>query len=156
MRSAFIDICREPDYVLFQYADSTVRFEEPDSLEERRERIAFERVGNALAVTLYPTERPYLRVKLRWDGDLCAGLLCLGDSWERSGINPKRDLECVWAGIEPRRRMPWYFHLFDGAALHSFGVKTGGAVFAWFECDTSGITLWLDARSGGQAVELTL
>ena len=32
MRSAFIDICREPDYVLFQYADSTVRFEEPDSL----------------------------------------------------------------------------------------------------------------------------
>ena len=27
MRSAFIDICREPDYVLFQYADSTVRLE---------------------------------------------------------------------------------------------------------------------------------
>ena len=28
MKSAFIDICREPDYVLFQYADNTVRFEE--------------------------------------------------------------------------------------------------------------------------------
>ena len=154
MKPAFFDLCREPDYVLFQYADSSVRFEEPDSLEERREKIGFERVGGAFAVTLYPTERPYLRVKLRWDGDLSSGLLCLGESWERSGINPKRDLECLWTGIEPRRRMPWYFHLFDGAALHSFGVKTGGAVFAWFECDASGITLWLDARCGGQATEL--
>jgi alpha-galactosidase len=74
----------------------------------------------------------------------------LGDQWERSADPVGLD----WMGKIPHRRMPWYFHLFDGTALHSFGVKTGGAVFAWFECDTSGITLWLDARSGGQAVEL--
>ena len=155
MKPAFFDICREPDYILFQYPDSVVRFEEPDSLEERREKIEFKKNGDALSVILYPTSRPYLRVKLRWDGDLSSGLFCLGDCWGASGINPKRDFEGLWTGIEPRRRMPWYFHLFDGAALHSFGVKTGSSVFAWFECDASGITLWLDARCGGQAVELT-
>ncbi len=154
MKHAFFDICRAPDHILFQYADSAVRFEEPDSLEERRERIDFSKNGNALAVTLYPTERPYLRVKLRWDGDLTAGLLCLGDGWERIGISKKADLECVWTGLEPRRRMPWYFHLYDGTALHSFGVKTGASTFVWFECDPFGITAWIDVRTGGQAVEL--
>ena len=154
MKHAFFNICREPDHILFQYADSAVRFEEPTAREERKEKIGFSMNGNALAVTLYPTARPYLRVKLRWDGDLTSGLLCLGDGWERVGLSKMRDLECVWTGIDPRRRMPWYFHLYDGAALHSFGVKTGASVFAWFECDPSGITLWLDARSGGQAVEL--
>ena len=33
MKPAFFDICREPDYILFQYPDSVVRFEEPDSHE---------------------------------------------------------------------------------------------------------------------------
>ena len=61
MKSAFFDICREPDHILFQYPDSAVRFEEPSSLEERRERIGFEVKNGALAVTLYPNERPYLR-----------------------------------------------------------------------------------------------
>lgn len=154
MKHAFFDICREPDHVLFQYADSIVRFEEPSSREERTERIGFARVGNALAVTLYPTDRPYVRVKLRWEGDLSSGILCLGDAWERAGMSTMPNYECMWTGIEPRRRMPWYFHLYDGAALHSFGIKTGPAVFAWFECDPNGITMWMDVRSGGVAVRL--
>ena len=154
MNHAFINICREPDHVLFQYPDSAVRFEEPSEREERSEKIGFSVKDGALAVTLYPTSRPYLRVKLRWDGDLSAGLLCLGDGWERVGLSKMKDLECVWTGIDTRRRMPWYFHLYDGAALQSFGVKTGASVFAWFECDPFGITLWLDARSGGQPAHL--
>ena len=155
MKPAFFDICREPDHVLFQYPDSVIRFEEPTSLEERTEGIGFAVKNGALAVTLYPTARPYLRVKLRWDGDLSSGLLCLGDGWERVGLSTKKDYEGMWTGIEPRRRMPWYFHLFDGAALHSFGVKTGPSVFVWFECDASGISAWLDVRSGGRACELS-
>ena len=154
MKHAFFDICREPDHILFQYADSPVRFEEPAEREERKERLGFELNNGALAVTLYPTERPYLRVKLRWEGDLSSGLLCLGDGWERIGLSKMANDEAVWKGIDPRRRMPWYFHLFDGSALHSFGVKTGASVFAWFECDPRGISLWIDTRSGGCAVEL--
>ena len=154
MKHAYIDLCREPDYVLFQYADSGVRFEEPDSREEQSSRIDCTVKDGALAVTLYPSERPFRRVKLRWDGDLSSGLLCLGDGWERTGLSTAMESEGMWTGIEPRRVMPWYFHLYDGAALHSFGVKTGPAVLAWFECDVQGITLWLDARSGGAPVEL--
>ena len=154
MKHAFIDIVREPDYVLFQYADSAVRFEEPTEREERSEQIECAVRDGALAVTLYPTSRPYLRVKLRWEGDLSSAILCLGDAWERASTSTMQNYECMWTGVEPRRRMPWYFHLYDGAALHSFGIKTGPAVFAWFECDPRGITMWIDARSGGQAVEL--
>ena len=154
MKHAFFDICREPDHVLFQYPDSAVRFEEPSSREERTERIGFALENGALAVTLYPNERPYNRVKLRWDGDLSSGILCLGDGWERQGLSTMANLECAWTGIEPRRRMPWYFHLYDGAALHSFGVRTGPAVFVWFECDPKGISMWIDARSGGQPITL--
>ena len=154
MKPAFFDICREPDRILFQYPDSAVRFEEPAEREERTERVAFVKHGDALSVILYPTSRPYLRVKLRWEGDLSSGLLCLGDGWERVGLSKMKDLECVWTGIDPRRRMPWYFHLYDGAALHSFGVKTGASTFVWFECDPRGITAWIDVRSGGQAAEL--
>ena len=154
MKPAFLDICRTPDAVLFQYEDSPVRFEEPDSLEERREKIDFTVRGGALAVTLSPQSRPYLRVKLRWDGDLSSAILCLGDSWERIGLGTLSENEGMWTGMDSRRRMPWYFHLYDGVALHSFGIKTGPAVFAWFECDTGGISLWLDVRAGREGLLL--
>ena len=155
MKHAYTDLCRQPDHVLFQYEDSGVRFEEPSGREEQTSRIDCTPVDGVLRITLYPSERPYSRVKLRFDADLSSGILMLGDGWERTGLSTASDAEALWTGLYDRRRMPWYFHLFDGMALHSFGVKTGPACFAWFECDARGITLWLDVRSGGRAARLT-
>lgn len=155
MKHAYLDLCREPDFVLFQYEDSGVRFEEPSGREEQSSRVDCTPVNGALRITLYPSERPYQRVKLRFEGDLSAGILMLGDGWERTGLSTVKDAEALWTGMHDRRKMPWYFHLFDGRALHSYGVKTGPACFAYFECDVRGITLWLDVRSGGVAARLT-
>ena len=128
MNPSYTDLLRTPDHILFQYEDSGVRFEEPDGREEVSARIDCTVKDGALAVTLYPSERPVSRVKLRFDADLTAALLCLGDGWERIGLSTADTQEGRWTGIEPRRRMPWYFHLYDGvvkaAARMAFNSAT--------------------------------
>ena len=152
MRS-YIDLLRQPDSVLFQYADSCVRWEEPDSREEQTARLDYTVRDGAAVITLYPSERPYLRVKLRFNGDLSGAAVVMGDSFER--ISELVPYDAKWTGLVPERTLPWYFHLFDGEALHSFGVKVGPAVFCSFNCDEGGITLWLDVRCGSAAARLT-
>ena len=49
------------------------------------------------------TSKPLIRLHLRWNVAVDAGLLILGDAWERS----YGDL--AWRGIVPERPMPWYF-----------------------------------------------
>lgn len=151
--NSFINLLREPDLVLFQYEDSSVRWEEPDSREEQTARLDYTVRDGAAAITLYPSERPYRRVKLRFRGDLSDARLVMGDAYERVGS--ALPLDGKWAAPIAERDLPWYFHLYDGEALHSFGVKTGPAVFCSFNCDEGGITLWLDVRCGGHAARLT-
>jgi alpha-galactosidase len=50
--------------------------------------------------------------------------------------------------------MPWYFLAFDGKATHGYGVKTGAAAFAFWQCDREGVSLWLDVQNGGRGVLL--
>ena len=88
-------------------------------------------------------------MKLRFRGDLSDARLVMGDSYER--ISELVPYDAKWTGLVAERPLPWYFHLHDGEALHSFGVKTGPAVFCTFYCDEGGITLWLDVRCGGRA-----
>lgn len=150
---SYIDLLREPDSILFEYEDSPVRWEEPDSREEQTARLDYTVKNGEAVITLYPSERPYRRVKMRFRGNLSDAFLVMGDSYERiSGLVPD---DAKWMGVIPERPLPWYFHLYDGEALHSFGVKVGPAVFCTFYCDEGGITLWLDVRCGGRAARLS-
>ena len=149
---SYIDLLRQPDLVLFQYEDSCVRWEEPDSREEQTARLDYTVRDGAAVITLYPSERPYRSVKLRFRGDLSDARLVMGDAVER--IGPSTGNDAKWVAPIAEQAMPWYFHLWDGEALHSFGVKTGPAVFCTFYCDEGGITLWLDVRCGGRAARL--
>ena len=151
--NSYIDLLREPDLVLFQYEDSCVRWEEPDSREEQTARLDYTVRDGEAVITLYPSERPYRRVKLRFRGDLSGARLVMGDAFTLVGTTSGND--CKWAAPLAEQILPWYFHLYDGEALHSFGVKTGPAVFCSFNCDEGGITLWLDVRCGGRAARLT-
>ena len=151
--NSYIDLLREPDLVLFEYEDSPVRWEEPDSREEQTARLDYTVRDGAAAITLYPSERPYRRVKMRFRGDLSDARLVIGDAWER--YDSRICWDAKWTAPLAERAMPWYFHLYDGEALHSFGVKVGPAVFCTFYCDEGGITLWLDVRSGGSAARLS-
>ncbi len=142
MKHAFIDITRQPDSVLFQYEDSPVRFEEPTGREEQNDRIGFDN-GR---VTLYPASRPVKRIKLRWRGDMSDVMMVYGDDIVRYLV------DTPWRAMTPHNHLWWYFHAFDGERINSFGVKTGAAAIASFQCDPFGITLWLDVRNGGGGV----
>ena len=157
MKNSFINILRKPDSVLFQLDDSPYRFEEPTERETRGE-IDFKVVNNEASITVLPSTSPIRRVKLRWRGDMSDVLLVLGDSLERnydiSQGNVREGQVAMWRGVSPEMRLPWYFHVYDGEKLNSFGVKTGADAFCHFNVDEKGITLWLDLRSGGVGVDL--
>lgn len=142
MKHSFIDVTRQPDSVLFQYEDSPIRFEEPFNKEEQLDKIGFDN-GK---ITLYPSSRPVKRVKLRWRGDMSDVMLVYGDDIARYLVDDP------WKALTPHASLWWYFHAFDGEVLNSFGVKTGCACFAMWQCDPFGITLWLDVRNGGGGV----
>jgi len=56
--NSYIDLLRQPDLVLFQYEDSPVRWEEPDSREEQTAKLDYTVKDGAGIITLYPSERP--------------------------------------------------------------------------------------------------
>ena len=91
--NSFINLLREPDLVLFQYADSGVRWEEPDSREEQSARLDYTVRDGAAVITLYPSERPYLRVKLRFRGDLSGAVAVMGGK-ETAGLGQTQSSVC--------------------------------------------------------------
>lgn len=90
---------------------------------------------------------PVARVILRWNATFPAGTRLLGEAWERS----YGDLE--WRGVTPHRLMPWYFLAHHDGLTSGYGVLTGGAAFACWQADATGLTLSLDVRSGGAPVQ---
>ena len=136
MKNSFINLLKEPDSVLFQYEDSCIRFEEPDSREERNSKLEY-RVRNCEAeIVVYPSEKPIKRIKLRWRGDMSDVILVLGDAFDvNCSSSYGFDMFACWHGVIPERKMPWYFHAYDGEKLNCFGVKTGPDAVCYFQCD---------------------
>ena len=155
MKHSFIDLLREPDSVLFQYEDSGIRFEEPDGREEVSAKISYTVKDGCGMITVYPSNKPIKRIKLRWRGDMSDVMLVLGDAFERNySYGFGFDLFGFWHAPIPEYKMPWYFHTYDGEKLNCFGVKTGPDAVCYFQCDEKGITLWLDMRNFRGGVSL--
>lgn len=98
------------------------------------------------AIALHAPGVAIRRVHLRWKCALSHNLLVLGDAWERS----YGDL--AWMPIQAERFLPWYCMLVNGDSALGMGVATGAAAFAFWQIDTSGVSLWLDVRNGGNGV----
>lgn len=143
---AYVDILRSPDF-LTAFVD--------------RETVPLQRQGNrwtssGIAVSAEPTHETIRvrieavslsRVRLRWSVKVPEHWRILNDAWERS----YGDLE--WRCMIGNRVLPWYFLAFDGHATHGYGVQTGAGAFAFWQVDPDGISLWLDVRNGGSAVQ---
>ena len=93
-------------------------------------------------------QTPLNCVYLKWRQKTSSQIRKLGDHWERA----YGDLE--WRGTVPERVMPRYFLTHDGQYTHGYGVKTGAQSMCYWQMDTSGVSLYLDIRSGNQSVEL--
>lgn len=101
-----------------------------------------------LAVTATAGPDGLSHIALRWRLTPAPGALVLGDAWERG----YGDLQ--WRTLQPERALPWYALVSDapGGSTTGWGVRTrAGALCSW-TVDESGITLWLDVRSGGLPV----
>jgi alpha-galactosidase len=146
-RAGFVDVLRPPDHITLQSAAGRTRLQDEKGVEVSVEPV---REGNAVRLPIYVTApaTPLERICLRWQGAVADKWRLLGDAWERS----YGDLE--WRGSVPNRVMPWYFLAHDGRRTHGLGVQTGCASFCFWQTDPQGISLWLDVRNGGAAVEL--
>jgi alpha-galactosidase len=104
--------------------------------------------GPALRLELSAPSTPVLRLHLRWQGDMSATRLILGDAWERA----YGDLE--WRAFVPDRVMPWYVATWDGERTDSYGVRTDANAFCFWQVDREGVSLWTDVRSGARPIQL--
>ncbi len=87
-------------------------------------------------------------LRLRWSFRFAPETRFLGDAWERTYG------DCQWRSGDPARLMPWYFLAKTPDAVFGFGVKVRSGAFALWSADPTGVTLWLDVRSGGKGVIL--
>ena len=110
--------------------------------------LSFGMTADTLVPTLAASSTAVTRIHLRWTLPVASTLQLLGDAWERSYG------DMGWMPIIPERPMPWYFLAHDGRATHAYGVLTGAAAFAFWQCDRDGVSLWLDVRNGGKGVLL--
>ncbi|MGN0549418.1 MAG: alpha-galactosidase [Acutalibacteraceae bacterium] len=131
------DILRKPD-------KSEIIYE----TEHRDAELDFIEKGNRLDVYITAEKSLPKFLVLRWNGSTDSRVSVLGDDWERSYGN------LAWRGIEENRFMPWYFMISDGKMHTGYGVETGCNSFVSFEFDDSGITAWIDVRSGSFGVHL--
>ncbi|HTB97967.1 MAG TPA: hypothetical protein VK716_13225 [Terracidiphilus sp.] len=111
-------------------------------------RVTFIAAARNSTVSIESSNAPIQRVHMRWKHKLPAGILALGDAWERS----YGDLE--WRPLQAERPMPWYVILHLNGQSAGMGVKTGAASFAFWQVDPDGISLWLDVRNGSNGVQL--
>lgn len=104
--------------------------------------------SSGLNIELAADRTPVTFLYLRWNRELPADALFLGDSWERS----YGDLQ--WRSHDPSRMMPWYFLMQDGDRTTGFGVRVRPGAFALWNETPSGVALWLDLRNGTKGVLL--
>ncbi len=148
-----LPVLSQPDLMLAYFGDI-----EPTRIELQRSgsdwsakngvRVTFNAAKHQSNLALESPTVPIRHVHLRWKYKFPAGVLALGDAWERS----YGDLE--WKPLQAERPMPWYAMLHLEEQTAGMGVKTGPACFAFWQADSDGISLWLDVRNGSNGVQL--
>lgn len=141
----FLNIIRTPDNIQIQTEASPFRFEEGDK-NETDATVSTVVENDTLKIILEPTRDAVKWIKLRFRGNLSDIRSVFEDAFERG--TGERSL--CWYTPRPEQRMPWYFFATDGSVMHAYGVKTGCNAFCYWQCDRSGITLWLDVRNGNR------
>lgn len=146
----FLDIRRPPDSISVHLESGRQQLRPTSDTRWEASGVTVTTIETAdgLNVQLAAPSTAIERVHLRWNGQLDALQLILGDAWERG----YGDLE--WRGFVPDRVMPWYVAAFDGSLTHGWGVRTGASAFCFWQVDPQGITLSADVRSGGTGIQL--
>ncbi len=104
--------------------------------------------NEALDITVEAKTSAIRFVCLRYNRTWEKGTLFYGDEFERSYG------KLCWGTMNPERIFTWYFVASSPDKMEAFGAKTAPDSIVFFTADAEGVSVWLDVRSGGTAVEL--
>ncbi|MDR0406293.1 MAG: alpha-galactosidase [Clostridiales bacterium] len=104
-------------------------------------RFTLNAARNAMEISL-TADGDVSYIIVRFQGKFAEQALFYGDALERLYGDGE------WRGAIPERVMPWYFMAAANGATVGFGVKTRPNALCFWQADSDGITLWLDARCG--------
>lgn len=139
---------RIPDFVRIITDDDSALMENKENVFEYKDIQVEFTVKDSLDIFLTALQSEVKFIGCRFNGSWPKGTRYLGDVLERAYGN------LAWRGIEPERTMAWYFCASDGETNQAFGVKVRPNALCFWTCDSEGISLWLDVRSGGMGVIL--
>ncbi len=165
---------RMPDHVYLTIGDGAEKREKELCVAQKMscEDVLLSMIteGEQLTVTLCGESTPVRGARLQWTltseekRSHTEGVRVLGDTWERA----YGDLS--WQSVAEERCMPWYCAVSNGSdaiddtkgrRTETFGVKARPCAMCIWQYSGESVTLWLDARCGGEGVllggrELTL
>ena len=142
-----VSLLRQPDAVYGATEKTPFRFEE---LRINEVKYSYEVSEKSAKVIVMPSGAPVKYLKLRFNGDLQNVDKVYGDQWERAGLNAYLE----WRSVMACRVLPWFCYVIDGSDMFCYGVKTGANCFAFFQVDTSGITLFLNLCNGRNGTDI--
>lgn len=142
---------RKPDLTTVYLDGAVVALGERDDV-----RVEYDLKENAMEVYATSEKAPLRYVRARWnftaEEKRKEPVKVLGDAWER-GYG-----DLAWDVIRPEKCMPWYIGVsngtdtnrdFTGRYTECMGVAVQPGTFCFWQYDTAGVTLWMDARNGG-------
>jgi len=145
-----LSLLRQPDAVFGATETTPFRFEEDGINDVQYEYV----VGKDSAkVIVYPSGSPVKYLKLRFCGDLQDVEKVFGDQWERVGHGANFTY-IEWKAVMPFRPLPWFCHVMVDKKVDSYGVKTGGDAFVFFQVDNDGITVFVNLCNGNDGTDL--
>jgi alpha-galactosidase len=105
--------------------------------------------GESIAVEIESPRSSLTAVMLRWKQKGRDNSRILNDHWERTYG------DVSWHVPSESELLPWYFMEHDGRRTTGVGVKTGTASFCFWQVGEEQVSLTMDTRSGGDAVQLS-
>ena len=105
--------------------------------------------GESIAVEIESPRSSLTAVTLCWKQTGRDNSRILNDHWERTYG------DVSWHVPSDSELLPWYFMEHDGRSTIGVGVKTGTASFCYWQVGKERVSLTMDTRSGGSAVQLS-
>lgn len=138
-----------PDYVRIVTEETTVLTENRNGRFYYEDvEVGFLQKETEIQINMTAKQSPVNFIVLRWNVELTGENYYLGDAFER-GYGTFE-----WRHLNPHRVMPWYFLISNKAESSGIGVMVRPNAMCFWMCDSQGITLWLDVRSGVQGLIL--
>jgi alpha-galactosidase len=138
-----------PDYVRVVTEEKSVLAEHKNGIFRHDDVcVSFQQIPSGTEIMMTAGQTPVRFLMLRYQVKLSGEDYYLGDAFERGYGNFE------WRHLNPHRVMPWYFLISDKTESAGIGVMVRPNAMCFWMCDSQGISLWLDVRSGVQGVIL--